>query len=875
MELFTPSPMLQSPLAESAIAPWQTTAPGQPSSLQDSPLLRFQSAAANPNSRAVSEMQQISVDPLGNSANSSSSNPSLSADGRFVAFESDASNLVAGDTNGTRDIFVYDTQTRNIRRVSVDASGNQGNGYSRNASISADGRFVGFVSDASNLVAGDTNGTRDVFVYDTQTSNIRRVSVDANGNQSNALSVNPSLSADGRFVAFDSDASNLVAGDTNGTRDIFVYDTQTSNIRRVSVDANGNQSNSSSTNPSLSADGRFVGFQSDASNLVAGDTNAVPDIFVYDTQTSNIRRVSVDASGNQGNAFSQSASISADGRFVGFQSYASNLVAGDTNRVNDIFVYDTQTSNIRRVSVDANGNQGNNFSTNPSLSADGRFVAFESDASNLVAGDTNAARDIFVYDTQTSNIRRASVDANGNPGNAFSVNPSISADGRFVGFVSAASNLVPNDTSNPWSDLFIRALAPSVSVTPIIVAEGNSGITMATFTATLSRGINDPVIVPFTTVDGTATSGSDYVPITGNLVFQPGQTTASFSIPILGDRQVELNETFQVNFTDPTNAILVVKQVVGQILNDDVPNLAINNVTQVEGTNASGLTTFEFTISLDLPSPETVAVTYYTSNGTALAGYDYVATNATVLFNPGEMSKVIRINIVPDAVLEADETFFVNLVSPSRAAIAVPRGTGTILNDDAAPVTLLEGTNGNDTLTGDDSANTINGKAGDDILYGNGGNDTISGGAGNDVAYGGDGNDVINGNSENDTLYGGNGNDSINGGSQDDVIVGGAGADTLTGGTGSDRFVYTLLSDAGDTISDFGNGADILDLKELFRTLNYTGSNPIADGYLRLVRVGGNTQVQLDAKTGAGFITLVTLNGVTPESVVNQIDFKF
>ncbi len=222
-----------------------------------------------------------------------SSNPSISSDGRFVAFESAATNLVPGDTNGSLDVFVYDRQTDTIERVSVDSSvpGVQGDNNSYTSSISSDGRFVAFESDATNLVPGDTNGRIDIFVYDRQTDVIERVSVDSSvpGVQGNDYSSNSSISSDGRFVAFYSAATNLVPGDTNGRIDIFVYDRQTDVIERVSVDSSvpGVQGNDSSAAPSISSNGRLVAFESDATNLVPGDTNGSSDVFVKETIASS------------------------------------------------------------------------------------------------------------------------------------------------------------------------------------------------------------------------------------------------------------------------------------------------------------------------------------------------------------------------------------------------------------------------------------------------------------------------------------------------------------------------------------------------------------------------------------------------------------
>jgi Tol biopolymer transport system component len=418
----------------------------------------------------------ISVDSAGNLGNSGSASNSISADGRFVAFTSDGSNIVPGDTNNNNDIFVRDTLTNTTTRVSVDSAGNQGNSESYSASISADGRFVAFESLASNIVPGDTNSSYDIFVRDTITNTTTRVSVDSAGNQGNSNSDGASISADGRFVAFTSDASNIVPEDTNSSTDIFVRDRLTNTTTRVSVDSAGNQGNGNSNSASISADGRFVAFTSGASNIVPGDTNNRNDIFVRDTITNTTTNVSVDSAGNQGNNGSFTPSISADGWFVAFISSASNIVPGDTNNRNDIFVRDRLTNTTTNVSVDSAGNQGNSASASPSISADGRFVAFASSAFNLVPGDTNSTGDIFVRDRLTNTTTRVSVDSANNQGNSDSTSPSISANGRFVAFGSNSSNLVPGDTNNT-RDVFVSdsGSTPGGSNHPPSVINGTPG----------------------------------------------------------------------------------------------------------------------------------------------------------------------------------------------------------------------------------------------------------------------------------------------------------------------------------------------------------------------------------------------------------------
>jgi len=345
---------------------------------------------------------RVSVNSNGDQANGICLDPSVSADGRYVAFWSYASFLVAGDTNNQPDVFVRDRQTGVTERMSVSSAGAQGDGNCQFSSISADGRYVAFASFASNLVPGDTNEIQDIFVRDRQTGTTERVSVDSAGTQGSMDAHEPSLSADGRYVTFWSEASDYVSNDTNAAGDVFVRDRQTGTTDRVSVDSAGTQGNDWSWFQWISADGRYVAFQSVATNLVPGDTNGFRDVFVRDRLNHTTELVSVGSTGTQGNGDSgyDGCAISGDGRYVAFGSGASNLVVGDTNDVGDVFVCDRQTGTIERVSVDSAGTQGNDTSGVPSLSADGRCVAFGSAASNLVPWDTNGFTDIFLRDRQ-------------------------------------------------------------------------------------------------------------------------------------------------------------------------------------------------------------------------------------------------------------------------------------------------------------------------------------------------------------------------------------------------------------------------------------------------------------------------------------------
>ena len=406
----------------------------------------------------LAQTERVSVSSTGTQGNSASGSSgfSVSADGRFVAFVSLATNLVASDTNGLPDVFVTDRLTHQTTRESVSSTGAQANGVSVALALSGDGRYVAFVSTASNLVAGDTNGQPDVFVRDRQTGQTTRVSVTSSGAQANGASLTAALSADGRYVAFSASASNLVPGDTNSKSDVFLHDRQTAQTTRVSLTTSGAQSTGDSLLPALSADGRYVMFASVATNLVAGDTNAKWDIFVRDRQTPTTTRVSLATGGAQGNGDSVFSNMSNDGRYVVFSSSSSNLVTEDTNGTSDVFLHDRTTATTTRVSLTTGGAQGTGASDTPAVSANGRYVAFGSTATNLVPGDTNGQSDVFVRDRTANQTARVSVSATGVQGNGASLLPALSSDGTFIGFVSAASNLVASDT-NGTTDVILKA----------------------------------------------------------------------------------------------------------------------------------------------------------------------------------------------------------------------------------------------------------------------------------------------------------------------------------------------------------------------------------------------------------------------------------
>jgi Tol biopolymer transport system component len=388
---------------------------------------------------------------------------SVSADGRYVAFWSRASNLVPGDTNDTNDVFVHDRATGTTERVSVDSRERQSVGGDRDGLldinfgrpvISADGRYVAFATSATNLAKGDRNQTVDIFLRDRAAGTTERVSMADRKTEANGESSHPAISPDGRFIAYSSYADNLVPGDTGFAKDVFMLDRQTGTTERVSVNSAGEQANNDSDRAAISADGRFVAFDSSASNLVSGDDDGAFDVFLRDRQAGTTEGVSVVAV-EFGNT-SISPAISADGRFVAFESWESGLVPDDTNNSFDIFVRDRVTGTLERVSVDSAGVQGDDWSLSPAISADGRFVAFQSFAGNLVVGDTNFDYDIFVHDRQAHTTIRASVRTDGTEGGLSlgSHNASISADGQVIAFDSEAA-LAPEDTEFPV-DIYVH-----------------------------------------------------------------------------------------------------------------------------------------------------------------------------------------------------------------------------------------------------------------------------------------------------------------------------------------------------------------------------------------------------------------------------------
>jgi Tol biopolymer transport system component len=403
----------------------------------------------------------VTAPPGGGGGNAQSWVPSVTPDGRYVAFMSLATNLTGSDTSDSNwDVFVKDHRTGAITKVSAGLGGAAANGDSNQADISDDGRYVVFESTATNLVAGDDEATPtyDLFVKDLKTNKITRLITKNRDAGDDGHDTEASISADGSVIAFRSTRADLVPGDTNGVLDIFVWKRSTGNVTRISVSSAGEQSANAtqparalSVGPELSANGKTVVFTSGADNLVPGDTNGLLDIFVHTLADHRTTRVSVGADGQQATGGpdnqqgSSQPSISANGRYIAYQGYAlKGLVEQETGVTNQVYAYDRKTGLTQLVAHQADGTVTSGDSQNAAISPDGRFVAFQSYDDQLVTGDTNGYSDVFVRDLKSTRIAVASIGVDGEPadGPSGSSGTAITARGRTVVFDAQAHNLI-------------------------------------------------------------------------------------------------------------------------------------------------------------------------------------------------------------------------------------------------------------------------------------------------------------------------------------------------------------------------------------------------------------------------------------------------
>lgn len=382
--------------------------------------------------------------------------PRVSDDGRYVIYSTYADNLVPGDVGGWSDVFRTDMTTGRTERVSVSASGVEGDQPSYESWLSSDGRYVLMQSYASNIIPGLNNTTQVVIWKDVVTGAVELESMTSSGNAPNADSSGASMSQDMRYVVFASEASDIVPGDVNMASDVFLRDRTLGTTIRIS-NSPGQVVDTASNDPGISRDGRFVVFASRASDLVPGDTNGVADVFLYEIATGLVSQVSRPSLTTQGNAESFAPSISADGRYIAFRTFANNFIATDSNDEDDILVLDRQTGIFELASVSAAGVQNNALIYNAEISADGRYVVFNTPASNLVSGDANANPNTFLRDRVLGTTECIDVGPDGLPvgfgGDNFG---GLSANGRFVAFRCLDASITVNPATSPSGMVLLR-----------------------------------------------------------------------------------------------------------------------------------------------------------------------------------------------------------------------------------------------------------------------------------------------------------------------------------------------------------------------------------------------------------------------------------
>lgn len=394
-------------------------------------------------------LERVDANDQGLGASLPSHGVSISADGRFAVFSTFADNLVPGDTNLVEDVYLRDLRAGTVARVSVTPSGGEVASAATNPQVSGDGRFVAFECASPALVPGDANGALDVFVCDTTDGSLRRESVMSGGGEVDGISCESVLSTDGLWLAFASDAPCLCAAGPHpavGGRHIYLRDRVHDRTWRVSLGDPGMQHAVEAGHPAVSAHGRFVAFEARYLTAAVGMPAGSKQLYLYDSQTDGVTLVSRDDLGLPANADCSQAAISDSGRYVAYASLADNLVPGDTNGAMDVFLFDRVKQITRRLSVDSLGNQANAMSYRPSLSATGRYVAFTSLASNLSALAPGGDRTVFVRDNDLGVVQLVGISSDAVPANQSAMTQNartISADGRYAVFDSLATNLVP------------------------------------------------------------------------------------------------------------------------------------------------------------------------------------------------------------------------------------------------------------------------------------------------------------------------------------------------------------------------------------------------------------------------------------------------
>ncbi|HEX2590621.1 MAG TPA: bluetail domain-containing putative surface protein [Rhizomicrobium sp.] len=738
---------------------------------------------------ATDRIQLVSTDGLGTQADDVSLKGHFSGDGTHVVFESDATNLIpGGDTIGVRDIFSKSLVDGSLVLVSSDSMGARADGDSFDASYAAKGAKIVFTTNADNLFTGlsipsggiDGNNADDVVIKDLLTGQITLVSTNRAGQQADGASGHASFSPDSGKVLFESDADNLVLSDTNGVRDIFLKNLATGTVRLVSTNDDGAQANGSSYNAVFSANGRMVAFESDATNLSSHDSNGVTDVYAKNLVDDSVILVSSSKLGVVGNAASSTVSFSSDGMDAIFTSLASNLVAHDTNGASDIFVKNLVTGTVRLVSSNADGVQGNGASFGGVFSPDGTKIAFYSNATNLVSGDTNGVTDVFVKDLITGDVTRVSMGDLGVQGDGASLHITWSPDGTQLVFDSMATNLLSDPDSNGTQDVFVATVdVPAAGNDILDGGNGDDTLLPGAGADALIGGAGDDVALFRDQLDSGDTfdggTGNDTLVIRGNysggITLNAGVTnieTIRMSGPfayaitaVNGNVAPGATMTVDGSAVDASHwvhfdgsavqnggAFNFIGSAGADVLkgggNIDTFDMSAGGIDTVYGGGSVG-DMFDFGAAFD--AADTIV-----GGGDATLSLDGNYSSG-VTFAGTTMSGVSRIALGAghDYALTLSSNNM-NLLTNNFTVDASGLGAGHALTfsgaAQSAVIFQLTGAAGNDLLIG--------GGAADDFDMSHGGNDTVKGGAGDDSIIFGDtltNNDSVDGGTGYDTLY--------------------------------------------------------------------------------------------------------------------------
>lgn len=762
----------------------------------------------------------------------------LSPDGAKVIFQTSEPSLMPPGVN--TGLVLKDLRTGQLTFVVAGS----------NAQFSPDGTKILFSSDATDLVAGDTNGVSDLFIKDLTSGTVTRVSTDSSGAQANGyLNWKAVFSGDGTKIAFSSAATNLVAGDTNGHSDIFVKDLVTGAVTLVSTSSAGVQANDDSSDVAFSADGTKVAFYSSANNLVTGDVNYVPDLFVKDLTSGVTTLVSTDATGAQANRGSYTPVFSPDGTKVAFYGPATNLVPGDTNNDYDVFVKDLNTGAIARVSTASDGSQGNSRSLTPVFSHDGTKIAFASYATNLAAGDTNGRMDIYIKDLITGEVTSITAQAPVDPaGGDTGIDVGFSADDSELIFSTRLSTLVSGDTAGRL-DVFVVTL-PATGA-PTYVENGAAVQVISSVNVGDSDSSNyagGSLVVGITN-----SQAGDAVSLSGPGIGIAGGNVSYYGAIVGTLTNSATGLTVTLNAAADDFVVKALAQAVHFSSSSDVPTNADRTITFTLNDGAGGATTFDRVVHVtpvDDPATATDDSANVAANGMIVGGsvvanddpdgpLPVVATVTAVNGSAANVGTQITLPSGAHLTLNADGTYTYDpnhAFDTLTATIGATNSTAT----DSFTYSLAVGSSATVTITiqGSNSSVPAIGSAGDDTLYGSDGNDRIDGGMGADKMYGGAGDDtyvvdnagdqvfenpnagtdtvessvtyILGANVENLTLTGnaainGTGNafdNVIHGNSAANMLDGGAGADTMYGGGGDDTYV---VDNAGDKVIENAN----------------------------------------------------------------------